>query len=70
MRRHSGTLISGLLFITIGFVYLLEALDVWEVRIGRLWPILLVAVGGVILLGGGAPPDETGSAEPDPGSEV
>ena len=54
MREHPGTFVTGILFLLIGAAYLLEALDVWTVRIDRLWPVVLIAIGGAILLGGGA----------------
>jgi hypothetical protein len=49
--KHPGTLVAGVVFMVIGVVYLLEALEVWEVQL-RIWPIFLIAVGAVILLGG------------------
>jgi len=51
MREHPGTFVSGIVFVIAGLAYLLEAFDLWEVRPGRLWPILLIAVGVVILAG-------------------
>jgi hypothetical protein len=59
MRRHPGTFVAGLLFMAIGIAYLLEELDVWEVRPGRLWPIALIVVGAVVLFAG--PPAERDS---------
>jgi hypothetical protein len=57
--RHPGTMVAGMVFVVIGIAYLLEAFDVWEVEF-RIWPVFLIAVGAVILLGGRrrAPEDE------------
>ena len=60
--KHPGTMVAGLVFMIIGAAYLLEAFDVWNVHF-RIWPIFLIAVGVVILLGGRAarhepPPDD------------
>ena len=52
MRRHPGTFVAGLLFMAIGIAYLMEGLDVWEVRPGRLWPIALIVIGAVVLFAG------------------
>jgi hypothetical protein len=44
-------MVAGVVFVVIGIAYLLEAFDVWEVEF-RIWPVFLIAVGAVILLGG------------------
>ncbi len=49
--KHPGTMVAGVVFMLIGIAYLLEAFDVWKVEF-RIWPIFLVAIGVVILLGG------------------
>jgi hypothetical protein len=49
--RHPGTMVAGVVFVIIGIAYLLEAFDVWDVQF-RIWPVFLIAVGAVILLGG------------------
>lgn len=73
MKRHLDTLISGLLFIVIGTAFLLDALDVWTIRIERLWPVALVAVGLAILLGGRKaspePPSDDAGPAPQPTEE-
>lgn len=53
MREHPATFVSGLLFILVGLAYLLYALDVWDVRLWRLWPVFVIALGVVILIGAG-----------------
>jgi hypothetical protein len=52
MREHPATFVSGVLFIIVGAVYLLHALDVWDIRLWRLWPVFVIALGVVILVGG------------------
>jgi hypothetical protein len=52
MREHPATFVSGVLFILVGLAYLLYAFDVWDVRLWRLWPVFVIALGVVILIGG------------------
>lgn len=52
MRRHPGTFVAGLLFMAIGFAYVLDGLEVWQVKPGRLWPIALIVIGAVVLFAG------------------
>jgi hypothetical protein len=41
--------VSGLIFIALGVMFLLEALEVFQLAPSTLWPILLIALGiGVI----------------------
>ena len=58
MREHPGTFIAGMLFLLIGFVYLLDGLDVWTVQPGRIWPVILIAVGVMVVAGAVAPRDD------------
>lgn len=51
MREHPATFVSGILFILIGLAYLLFAFDVWDVHLWRLWPVFIIALGVVILIG-------------------
>ncbi|MEX1209053.1 MAG: DUF5668 domain-containing protein [Acidimicrobiia bacterium] len=51
MRRHPATFAAGLIFMAIGIAYILEAFEVWEVRLGRFWPVVLIVVGAVVILG-------------------
>jgi hypothetical protein len=71
MRRHPATFSAGLIFMAIGIAYILEAFEVWEVRLGRLWPVVLIVVGAVVILGGRDPSrsDENGDTVPDPGED-
>lgn len=52
MREHPGTFVSGVVFVLVGLAYLLYALDVWKVNVWRLWPVFVIALGVVILVGG------------------
>lgn len=51
MREHPATFISGILFVLVGLAYLLSALDVWDVRLWRLWPVFIIALGVMVLIG-------------------
>ena len=61
--KHPGTMVAGVVFMLIGAAYLLEAFNVWDVEF-RIWPIFLVAIGVVILLGGRTGTDEPADEEP------
>lgn len=50
MKQHPGTFTAGLIFVLVGIAYLLDALDVWQVNLGRTWPIALIAAGIVVIL--------------------
>ncbi|MBM3694814.1 MAG: hypothetical protein FJW79_02615 [Actinobacteria bacterium] len=52
MREHPGTFVSGIVFMLVGVVYLVHALNVWSFGVWRLWPVFVIAVGVVILIGG------------------
>ena len=54
MRLHRGTLFAGVLYLMIAIVFMLEALDVWALRIGDLryiGPIALVLIGLAVGIG-------------------
>lgn len=51
MREHPATFVSGILFVLVGLAYLLSALDVWDVRLWRLWPVFIIALGVMVLIG-------------------
>jgi hypothetical protein len=46
-RRHPASFSSGVFFILVGIVFLLEWLDVFEL-LAALWPLLLVCLGAAI----------------------
>lgn len=45
-------LIGGLIFVVLGVVFLLEQLDVFELQAAYVWPVVLIAIGVAVLLGG------------------
>lgn len=59
MREHPGTFTAGLVFVTIGVIYLLEAFDVWKVDAARVWPLILIVTGAVIIFRFWGRPTET-----------
>ncbi|MEZ4552361.1 MAG: DUF5668 domain-containing protein [Dehalococcoidia bacterium] len=44
-----GSLAIGVVLVVIGVIFLLESLDVIDVGINELWPLILIAVGLVIV---------------------
>lgn len=54
-------LISGLVFVALGVMFLLEALGLFELAPTTLWPLLLIALGIGVLAGvGGGTGDDGG----------
>jgi len=51
MREHPATFVSGIVFVLVGLAYLLHTYDVWDVSLWRLWPVFIIALGVVVLLG-------------------
>jgi hypothetical protein len=54
MRLHTGTLFAGVIYLSIGVVFLLEALEVWTLQIGDLRymaPVALVVIGLAVVIG-------------------
>jgi hypothetical protein len=51
---HTGTLFAGVVYLGIGVAFILEALEVWTLRIGDLRyaaPIALVVLGLAVVIG-------------------
>ena len=46
------SLVVGMLFVLAGIVFLLDALEVWELRVDYLVPLGLIVVGLVVLASG------------------
>lgn len=46
------SLVVGVLFVLAGVVFLLDALEVWELRVDYLVPLGLIVVGLVVLASG------------------
>ena len=54
MRLHKGTLFAGVIYLGIGIVFLLEALEVWTLQISDLTvvgPLALVILGLAVVVG-------------------
>ena len=61
-KRQRRSLVSGIFFIIFGFVFLLEALETFELAPATLWPLLLVALGIVVLAGTGKDDEDHSAA--------
>lgn len=46
---HTGTFVAGLVFLVLGSVLLLDALDLADIPAGILWPVALIGLGLSIL---------------------
>ena len=46
------SLAAGLVFLVLGVVFLLEALDVFDLRGAYVWPVVLIVIGGSVLVSG------------------
>jgi hypothetical protein len=51
---NRAALVWGIFFVLAGVGFLLDRLDVWNLRVRYLLPLLLIALGAAILLGGRA----------------
>lgn len=49
---NRAALVWGIFFVVVGVGFLLDRLDVWNLRVRYLIPLLLIALGVAILLGG------------------
>jgi membrane-bound ClpP family serine protease len=49
---NRAALVAGLIFVVLGVVFLLEQLDVFELRAAFVWPVVLIVIGVAVLLGG------------------
>ena len=47
--------VMGVFFIVAGVAFLLDRLDVWNLRVRYLLPVLLIALGIAVLVGGRPP---------------
>ena len=58
MREHPGTFVFGLVFVVFGAAYLLDVMDIWDIRPIRLWPVVLIAIGIAVVAGARTPTDD------------
>lgn len=47
--------VMGVFFLVAGVAFLLDRLDVWNLRVRYLLPVLLIALGIAVLIGGRPP---------------
>jgi hypothetical protein len=52
---RTKALATGVFFVVAGIVFLLEALDVWDLSLRVLGPVLLITLGVAVVLGGRSP---------------
>ena len=50
-RYDPVSLVAGLLFVVLGVVYLLDALDVWDPEAALVLPLLVIGLGLALLMG-------------------
>jgi hypothetical protein len=50
---HPGSVVWGLIFILLGLLFLLDQLDVIDLRAAYILPIVLIVIGVAVLIGGG-----------------
>ena len=58
IKQQRRAVVFGVLFVVIGLLFLLEALEVFEIAPATLWPVLLVAIGIGVLAGTGNDDEE------------
>jgi thiamine transporter ThiT len=51
---HRGSVIWGLIFIVLGVLFLLDQLDVINLKAAYIFPVVLIVIGGVFLVSGAA----------------
>lgn len=58
-KQQRRALVGGLVFVALGILFLLEALEVYELQPATLWPLLLVALGIGVLAGTGGDDEDS-----------
>ena len=51
-RPNRAALVFGIFFVLAGVIFLLERLEVWDFEFRYVAPLLLIALGVAVLLGG------------------
>jgi drug/metabolite transporter (DMT)-like permease len=51
---HRGSVIWGLIFIVLGVLFLLDQLDVVNLKAAYIFPVVLIVIGAVFLVSGAA----------------
>jgi len=49
---NRGSVVGGVFFILVGAAFLLQELEVWDLKAVYVLPVLLIALGVAVLLGG------------------
>lgn len=49
---NTGSVVWGLIFIVLGVLFLLDQLDVLNLRAAYIFPVVLIVIGLTVLLGG------------------
>ena len=58
---NRSALVFGIFFIVSGVAFLLDRLNLWDLRVRYLAPVLLIALGIAVLLGGRSSQSSGGS---------
>jgi thiamine transporter ThiT len=51
---HRGSVIWGLIFIVLGVLFLLDQLDVFDLKAAYILPVVLIVIGATFLVSGAA----------------
>ncbi|HKZ30040.1 MAG TPA: DUF5668 domain-containing protein [Acidimicrobiia bacterium] len=49
---NRGSVVAGVFFVLVGAAFLLQELDLWDLKAIYVFPVLLIALGVAVLLGG------------------
>ncbi len=49
---NRGSIVAGVVFILVGTAFLLQELDLWDLKAVYVFPVLLIALGIAVILGG------------------
>jgi hypothetical protein len=51
-RYNRPAVVAGLVFVGLGVLFLLEQLDVFDLKAAYVWPVVLIAIGATIVASG------------------
>ena len=49
---NRGSIVAGVFFILVGVAFLLQELGLWDLKAVYVFPVLLIALGVAVILGG------------------
>jgi hypothetical protein len=55
---NRGAFVAGAIFTILGLFFLIDRLEIWDVRSAYVWPIMLIVLGVLVLLGARGRPHE------------